>query len=85
MEFSDDGTFGDSFVAGLNQKDLDGEGDFDTLNPSNYRIRFDTKLPEIESINLLSSNQGSNSDYNTEVSKSLLLRDNDTVSMEFIT
>ena len=85
IEFIDDGTFGDSIVSGLTQKDLEGEGEFITLNPSNKRARFDTKLPEVESINLLSNNQGSNSDYNTDASKSLFLRDNDTVSLEIVT
>ena len=43
------------------------------------------KLPEIESINLLSSNPGTNPDYNNDETNSLLLRDNDTVSLEFVT
>ena len=87
VEFTDDGTYGEEFDAGLTQKDLEGDNDFITLNPSNFRARFDTKLPEIESINLLSSNPGTNPDYNNDESKtiSLLLRDNDTVSLEFIT
>ncbi|MEC7292275.1 MAG: Ig-like domain repeat protein, partial [Actinomycetota bacterium] len=85
VEFTDDGTYGEEFDAGLTQKDLEGDNDFITLNPSNFRARFDTKLPEIESINLLSSNPGTNPDYNNDESNSLLLRDNDTVSLEFVT
>ena len=68
VEFTDDGTYGEEFDAGLTQKDLEGDNDFITLNPSNFRARFDTKLPEIESINLLSSNPGTNPDYNNNES-----------------
>ncbi|MDP6730400.1 MAG: hypothetical protein QF675_10500, partial [SAR324 cluster bacterium] len=83
IEFEDDQQ--DKSETSLAQKIPAGEGAYETQNPSNYRVRFDTKLPEVESIRMVSSNQGSNSDYNTDVSKSLLLRDNDTVSLEFIT
>ncbi|MDP6730677.1 MAG: hypothetical protein QF675_11905, partial [SAR324 cluster bacterium] len=85
IEFEDDQQ--DKSETSLAQKSLDGEGEYETQNPLNFRARLDTRLPEVESINLLSSNPGTNPDYNNDESKtiSLLLRDNDTVSLEFIT
>ena len=56
-----------------------------SVNRTGNRALVDTKVPEIKSFALLSSNLGTNSDYNSENSKSLLLHDNDTVSLKFVT
>ena len=79
IEFEDDQQ--DKSETSLAQKSLDGEGDYKTDNPTGYRARLDTKLPEIESITLHSSNQGTNLDF----PKSLLFHHNDNISLEFVT